>query len=49
MISATMGILNNHTLDNVDVEVYPSDYPSEYNSASVPDTDNTPINYIDCG
>ena len=35
--------LNHHSVDNGDVEVYPSDYPSKYTSSSLPDPDNTPI------
>ena len=39
--------LNHHVLDNVDVEVHPSDFPFEYNPESVPDTDTTTIKLID--
>ena len=41
-----MGILNHHTIDNGDVEVHLSDFPSEFNSKSVPDQDTTLIKSI---
>ena len=44
---AIMGILNNHVVDNGDVEVYPSEYPFLSNSDSVPYPDTTPIKSID--
>ena len=42
-----MGRLNHHAIDNGDVDVHPSEFPFEYNSESVPDTDTTPIKSID--
>ena len=42
-----MGRLNNHAIENGDVEVRPSDFPAESNYESVPDTDNTTIKSID--
>ena len=42
-----MGILNNHVVDNGDVEVYPSEYQFLSNSYSVPYPDTTPIKSID--
>ena len=47
MVSAIMGRLNNHVIDNIDVEVHPSDFPIEFNSISVKDPDTTPIESID--
>ena len=38
--------LNNNDVDNGDVEVYPSDYPFESTSESVPNTDTTMIKSI---
>ena len=37
VVSSIMGRLNHHAIDNVDVEVHPSDFPVELNSESVPD------------
>ena len=42
-----MGRLNHHVIDNGDVEVHPSEFPVEFNSESVPDSDTTPIKAID--
>ena len=42
-----MGRLNRHVVDNGDVEVYPSDYPSKYTSDSVTKPYTTPIKSID--
>ena len=42
-----MGRLNHHAIDNGDVKVYPSEFPVELNSKSVPDPDTTPIKSID--
>ena len=39
--------LNHHTIDHVDVEVYPSEFPVESNSESVPDLETTLIKSID--
>ena len=39
--------LNHHVIDHFDVEVYPSDFPVEPNSESVPDLDTTVIKSID--
>ena len=41
-----MRIPNHHEMDNGDIEVYPSDNPSEYTFDYVPDPDNTPIKSI---
>ena len=41
-----MGIINNHKMDNGDVEVYLSYYLLKQTSESVPDPDNTPIESI---
>ena len=41
-----MGRLNNHDIDNGDVEVYPSDFPVEYNSDYVTDPYTTLIKSI---
>ena len=38
-----MGRLNNHLIDNGDVEVHPSDYTFESNSESFPYQETTPI------
>ena len=46
LVSAIMGRLNHHTIDNGDVEVQPLEFPVESNSGSVPDTDTTPIKSI---
>ena len=42
-----MGILNRCAIDNVDVEVHPTEFTVEFNSESVPDPDTTPIKSID--
>ena len=42
-----MGRLNNHAIDNGDVEVNPSDFPVESNYEYVPYPDTTPIKSID--
>ena len=42
-----MYILNNHSIDNGDVDVLPSESSVEYNYESVPDPDTTPIKSID--
>ena len=47
MVSSIMGRLNHHAIDNGDVEVLPSDIPSESNYESVPYPDTTPIKSID--
>ena len=47
VISAIMGILNHHAIDNGDVKVPTSDFPVEYNYESVPDPYITPIKSID--
>ena len=47
MVSAIMGRLNNHAIDNGDVEVHPSEFPVEFNSGYVTDPDTTPIKSID--
>ena len=46
VISAIIMRLNNHKIDNVDVEVQPSKFPFESNSESVIDTDTFPINKL---
>ena len=47
VVSDIMGRLNHHAIDNGDVDVHPSEFPFEYNSESIPDTDTTPIKSID--
>ena len=47
VVSAIMGIINNHAIDNGYVEVLPSYFPVESNSESVTDSDTTPIISID--
>ena len=47
VVSAIMGRLNHHTIDNGDVEVHPSYFPVESNSESVIDSYTTPIKSID--
>ena len=42
-----MGRLNNHAIDNGEVEFHSSEYPFEYTSESVPYPDTTPIKSID--
>ena len=39
MVSAIIGKINNHTIDNGDFEVCPSESPFEFNHESVPDSD----------
>ena len=46
VVSAIIWRLNHHAVDNVDVEVYPLYYSSEYTSAYLPDPNNTPIKSI---
>ena len=46
VISAIMGRLNHHAIDNGDVEVPNSDFPVESHSESVTDPDTTPIESI---
>ena len=38
-----MGRINHHAVDNGDVEVYSSYYPSKYTTGYIPDIDNTLI------
>ena len=47
IISAIMGRLNHHAIDNGDVKVNNSEFTVEYNSESVPDLDTTLIKSID--
>ena len=47
MVSYIMRRLNNHAIDNGDVEVNPSEFPVESNSESVTYPDTTPIKSID--
>ena len=42
-----MGRLNHHSIDNGDVEVFPSEYQFEYTYDSVPDPYTTTIKSID--
>ena len=44
VVSAIMGKLNHHAIDNGDIT---SDIPVEYSYESVPDPDSTPIKSID--
>ena len=43
IISAIMGKINHHAIDNGDVKILTSDFPAKYNYESVPDPDTTPI------
>ena len=43
VISAIMGRLNHHSIDNGDVKVPTSEFPVESHSESVSDPDTTPI------
>ena len=36
VVSAIMGIMNNHAIDNGDVDFHPSKFPAESNSEYVP-------------
>ena len=47
MVSDIMGILVNHAIDIVDVEVHPSEFPFEYKYESITDSDTTLIKSID--
>ena len=46
VVSSIMGRLNHCSLDNVDVEVHPSEFPVEYKSESILNTETTPIKSI---
>ena len=43
VVSAIMGILKYHSINNGDVEVHPSEFPVESNPESVPYTYTTPL------
>ena len=43
VVSAIMGRLNHHSIDNGDIKVQTSDFPVEFNPESVTDPDTTPI------
>ena len=47
MFSDFMGKLNHSSIDNVDVEVHPSDFPFGSNSEYISYPENTPIKSID--
>ena len=47
VVSAIMGILNHHAIDNGGVEVRPSYFPGESNSGSLSDPYTTSIKSID--
>ena len=47
VVSAFMGILNHHAIDNGNVKVHTSDVPVDFNSESVPFPDTTPIKSVD--
>ena len=47
MVLAILWRLNNHTIDNGDVEVHLSEFIVGFNSESVPDPDTIPIKSID--
>ena len=49
VVSAILGRLNHHVIDNCDVEVYPSEYPFESTSEYVLHTETTLIKLIDDG
>ena len=46
MVSAITRRINNHAVDNGDVEIHPSEFPSESNSEYNPDMDTTLIKSI---
>ena len=46
VVSAIMGRLNRHAIDNGDVKVQTLYFPVEFNSESVPDLETTPIKSI---
>ena len=43
MVSAILEIPNHHSVDNSYVDIFPSYYPLEYTSESVPDPGTIPI------
>ena len=43
VVSAIMGRIHNIAIGNGDVEFYPSEYPFEYTSDSIPDPHTPPI------
>ena len=47
VFSDIMGRLNNHAIDNADVEFHPSEFLVEYNYEYVPYPDTNPIKSID--
>ena len=47
VVSDILRIINNHAIDNGDVEVHPSDFPVEFNSEYVSYIDNATIKSID--
>ena len=47
VVSAVMGRLNHHAIDNGDVEVHPSDFSAESHSETVLDPKNTPTKSMD--
>ena len=47
VVSAIMGILNHHAIDDGDVDIHASEFSVESHSESVPDPDTTPIKSID--
>ena len=47
VVSAIMGRLNHHDIDNGDVEVHPSYFSAESNYETVLDPDTTPIKSMD--
>ena len=47
VVSAIMGRINNHAIDNGDVKVPTSEFPVQFNSELVPDPDTNPIKPID--
>ena len=47
VVSAITSIINQHVIDNFDVEVHPSEFPVGFKPESVPDLDTTLIRSID--
>ena len=47
VVSDIMGILNNHSIDNGDVEVHHSEFTVKSNLESVPDPDTTKTKSVD--
>ena len=48
VVSAIMGRLNHHSIDNSDIDIHPSEFPIESSSESVTDPDTSPTKSIYC-